>query len=79
MNQRRSGYTLKEVTGTIVVLAILLAISVFGVTLWERLARDQEQNEYAQIRYEAAQDHMISHYGTYFADDNISHQQNLII
>jgi prepilin-type N-terminal cleavage/methylation domain-containing protein len=61
MNRKNKGFTLVEMLVTLVILSILLSVSVFGLVEWQEYARFNQQNEYAQILFVAAQNQLTEY------------------
>jgi prepilin-type N-terminal cleavage/methylation domain-containing protein len=61
MKKKEKGFTLVELVVTLAVLVILLSVSVFGLVAWQEDSRFNQQNEYAQALFVAAQNQLAEY------------------
>lgn len=60
-NKNNSGFTLVELIVTIAVLAIVLALTTMGILAWQDWSDFNQQNEYAQTLFVAAQNQLTEY------------------
>lgn len=58
--KKNSGFTLVEMCVAIVVFAILIGVSVFGILSWSAYSDYRRQNEYASTLFLAANDSLVT-------------------